>query len=354
LPDFLSEPLFDGGMSRATLEALFEALRSERELSLRGLRAAARVQGTPLHFCDLEAPQMPAPEGLKISWDDACGIVRRSFRTAYPALGDFFDEMLASRWIEAQPRAGKRPGAFCTDSHVTGQQRVFMTYHGTINDVVTLAHEVGHAWHSHLLKDERPLVSSYPMPLAETASNFGEMILLSGLERDPSSSPALLAYLLDQQINRAHAYLVNIPMRFAFEKSFYEARGNGEVSPSGLRGLMEAAQREWYGDTLADDGLDPMFWASKLHFFISGLSFYNFPYVFGYLLSMGLFARFQAEGAGFLPVYETFLRRTGSADCEEVVRGTLGAEITDASYWAATIRSLEPQVAAYEKLAAGR
>jgi len=121
-----------------------------------------------------------------------------------------------------------------------------------------------------------------------------------------------------------------------------------------LRGLMEAAQREWYGDTLADDGLDPMFWASKLHFFISGLSFYNFPYVFGYLLSMGLFARFQAEGAGFLPVYETFLRRTGSADCEEVVRGTLGAEITDASYWAATIRSLEPQVAAYEKLAAGR
>jgi len=226
-----------------------------------------------------------------------------------------------------------------------------MTHSATINDVVTLAHEVGHAWHSHVLRERRPLAVMYPMTLAETASNFGEMILLDGLTREPGTSPALTAYLLDQQINRAHAYLVNIPMRYEFEHRFYSARSNGEVSTPGLRELVCGAQRDWYGDTLASDGFDPMFWASKLHFFITGVSFYNFPYVFGYLLSLGLFARFQAEGAAFLPHYERFLASTGSADCETVVKETLGADITRPEFWIGAIRSIETTVAEYEKIA---
>lgn len=351
LDHFLDEPLFDSALQRQSLEAMMQAIRDDLELPRRALRAAAKLQGAPLHYFDLEAPQIPAPEGLKVSWDDACGIVHRAFHAAYPALGAYFDEMLSRSWIEAQPRAGKRPGAFCTESYLTREQRVYMTHHETIHDVVTLAHEVGHAWHSHVLRERRPFAAMYPMTLAETASNFGEMILLDGLERDPSSSPALIHYLLDQQMNRAHAYLVNIPMRYAFERSFYEARTAGEVSTPGMRDLMCTAQRDWYGDTLAADGLDPMFWASKMHFFITGISFYNFPYVFGYLLSQGLFARFQKEGAAFLPRYEQFLASTGSADCETVVKETLGADITQPGFWADAIRSLESGVAAYEKLA---
>jgi oligoendopeptidase F len=227
-----------------------------------------------------------------------------------------------------------------------------MTHNATIHDVVTLAHEVGHAWHSHVLRKKRPLAASYPMTLAETASNFGEMILLDGLERDPSSSPALVSYLLDQQMNRATAYLVNIPMRYDFERRFYEERARGEVSTPGLCELMSAAQGDWYGDTLPSEGLDPMFWASKLHFFITGLSFYNFPYAFGYLLSQGLFARFKSEGPAFLPRYEQFLANTGSADCEAVVKETLGADITQPAFWSKAIVFLGEGVAAYEKLAA--
>lgn len=350
---FLDAPLFDGALSRKTLDALMAAIHSEIELPRRALRAAARLQKTPaLHYFDLEAPQIPAPEGLAITWDDACGIVRQSFHAVYPALGTYFDDMLARRWIEAQPRPGKRPGAFCTGSSLIGEQRVYMTYHDTIHDVVTLAHEVGHAWHSHVLRERRPFAQEYPMTLAETASNFGEMILLDGLQSDPASSPALLDYLLDQEMNRAHAYLVNIPMRYEFERSFYEERREGEVPLSRLRVLMEQAQRGLYGDTLLADGLDPCFWASKMHFFITGVSFYNFPYVFGYLLSQALFARFKAEGAAFLPRYEAFLGATGSADCEAVVRETLGADIGQPEFWAGAIRALEPAVARYEALAA--
>jgi oligoendopeptidase F len=225
-----------------------------------------------------------------------------------------------------------------------------MTFHQTVHDMVTLAHEVGHAWHSCVLRPARSFAANYPMTLAETASNFGEMILLSGLMNNPGITEATKAYLLDQEMLRAHAYLINIPMRYEFEKAFYTERAAGEVSVSRLRELMTEAQRKMYGDTLLRDGTDPMFWAYKMHFFISGISFYNFPYVFGYLLSQALFARFKDEGAAFLPRYEAFLSLTGSATCEEVVKKTLGEDLTKPEFWATALKAMEPSLKAYEAL----
>jgi oligoendopeptidase F len=351
IPHFLDTPLFDSGMSRASLDAMLEAIHTHIELPRRAIRQAAKLQGTPaLHFFDLEAPQVKAPDEKPLTWDEACATVDRSFTSAYPKLGDYFREMLRDQWIEAQPRSGKRPGAFCTGSQLKHEERVYMTFHGTVHDMVTLAHEVGHAWHSCVLRPARSYASSYPMTLAETASNFGEMILLSGLMSDPNMTPETKAYLLDQEMLRAHAYLINIPMRYEFEKAFYTERAAGEVSVTRLRELMSEAQYKLYGDTLLPDGTDPMFWASKMHFFITGVSFYNFPYVFGYLLSQALFARFQAEGAAFLPRYEAFLAATGSASCEEVVKQTLGEDLTKPEFWATALRAIEPTLKAYEQL----
>lgn len=351
IPHFLDTPLFDGGMSRASLDAMLEAIHTHIELPRRALRQAARLQGTPaLHFFDLEAPQVKAPDEKPLTWDEACATVDRSFSSAYPKLGEYFRDMMKRRWIEAQPRTGKRPGAFCTGTQWKSEERVYMTFHGTVHDMVTLAHEVGHAWHSCVLRPARSYASNYPMTLAETASNFGEMILLGGLMSDPNITPEMKAYLLDQEMLRAHAYLINIPMRYEFEKAFYTERAAGEVPVSRLRELMSEAQNKLYGDTLLPDGTDPMFWASKMHFFITGVSFYNFPYVFGYLLSQALFARFQAEGASFLPRYEAFLAMTGGATCEEVVKQTLGEDLTQPDFWATALKATEPTLKAYEQV----
>ena len=349
LPHFLDTPLFDGAMSRQSLDAMLEAIHTHIELPRRALRKAAKLQGTSaLHYFDLEAPQIAAPEEKPLNWDEACATVDKAFSSAYPKLGSYFRDMLAQRWIEAQPRAGKRPGAFCTGSQLKHEERVYMTFHSTVHDMVTLAHEVGHAWHSCVLRPARSFAANYPMTLAETASNFGEMILLDGLMSDPGMTPETKAYLLDQEMLRAHAYLINIPMRYEFEKAFYTERAAGEVSVTRLSELMSEAQRKLYGDTLLDDGTDPMFWAYKMHFFITGVSFYNFPYVFGYLLSQALFARFKAEGTSFLPRYEAFLSMTGSATCEEVVKQTLGEDLTNPEFWATALKAIEPSLAAYE------
>ena len=351
LSHFLDTPLFDGAMSRASLDAMLEAIHANIELPRRAIRKAAQLQGTSaLHYFDLEAPQVAAPDEKPLTWDEACSTVDQAFSSAYPKLGSYFREMLAKRWIEAQPRTGKRPGAFCTGSQLKREERVYMTFHNTVHDMVTLAHEVGHAWHSCVLRPARSFAADYPMTLAETASNFGEMILLDGLMSDPKLTEATKAYLLDQEMLRAHAYLLNIPMRYEFEKAFYTERADGEVSVSRLSELMTEAQRSLYGDTLLDDGTDPMFWGYKMHFFISEISFYNFPYVFGYLLSQALFARFKAEGAGFLPQYEAFLSMTGSATCEEVVKQSLGEDLTNPEFWATALKAMEPSLVAYENV----
>jgi oligoendopeptidase F len=135
-------------------------------------------------------------------------------------------------------------------------------------------------------------------------------------------------------------FLMDIPVRYQFEKKLYEERQHGELSVSRLKELMSETQREVFGDTLEEGGEDPYFWASKLHFYITGVTFYNFPYTFGFLLSRGLFAMFQQEGSDFLPRYEEFLRLTGSDSAEAVAKRALGRDLEDASFWADAIKTL--------------
>lgn len=352
VPDFLHQPLFDNAVSRETIDAMAAAIEAQAEVSRRILRLGASRQGTrAVAWYDLEAarPREPLPP---ICWEECTGLVGRAFEAAYPALGEYFRSVLARRWVESEKRPNKRSGAFLTGSPVINEERIYLTFGDTMHDVTTLAHECGHGWHSHLLGALRPCAQDYPMALAETASTFAEMVLLHGLLSDPALTPGRKAFLLDQQTSQATAYLLNIPVRFEFERHFYEERRAGEVSVSRLKELMVAAQRRVYGEALEAGGEDPWFWASKQHFYFAGLSFYNYPYSFGFLLSQALFAEFRRSGAAFLPRYEAFLRATGSATCEEAVRSTLGWDIRTAEFWSGAIRNLEEPVREFEALMA--
>ena len=347
---FLEPSMFDAAISRATVDAMHAAVHATTALPRRALKLMGRLQGTPgVAWFDQEAP-MHLPPQPPVPWEKACGLVAKAFSEQYPALGDYFEDMLRKRWIESEKRPNKRPGAFCTGSELNREQRVYLTHADTMHDVITLAHEVGHAFHSHTLRTERPVATWYPMTLAETASNFGEMLLIHGLLRETGLSPAQRAFLLDCEVSRAPGYLLNITARFEFEKHFYEERAAGTVPVSRLKELMTQAQRHVFGDALESGGEDPYFWASKGHFFISGISFYNYPYLFGYLLSHALFAQYRREGPDFLPRYEAFLRRTGSATCEVAVKETLGRDITQPEFWAEAVHAMEHPLKQLEAL----
>jgi oligoendopeptidase F len=179
------------------------------------------------------------------------------------------------------------------------------------------------------------------MTLAETASTFGEQVLMNGLLDDPAISDQQKALILDVEIGHGAIYLLDIPVRYEFEKTFYEERKNGPLTVSRLKDLMIETQRRVLGDVLEPGGEDPYFWASKLHFYITGITFYNFPYTFGYLLSRGLYGMFKKDGARFLSKYEEFLRLAGSDTAEKVVKRTIGKNIEETEFWVQAITSLE-------------
>lgn len=349
---FLDIALFQAAITRKTLEAMFEALFANLEIPRRILRFKAKLMELPaLAWYDLGAP-LDLPGEERLSWEKAQTTVGESFARAYPALGDFFRKcVIAQNWIDWEPRPGKRPGGFCTTSMLSKESRIFMTYNESLGDVLTLAHESGHAYHGFLMRDVRPHARGYPMTLAETASTFGEQMLMNGLLEDPAVSDRQKALILDVEVGHGAIYLLDIPVRYEFEKAFYEKRADGPLSVTQLKNLMVETQHRILGDTLAPGGEDPYFWASKLHFYITGLTFYNFPYTFGYLLSRGLYGKFRKEGSGFLTAYEEFLRLAGSDTAENVVKRTVGDNIEKPDFWAAAIKSLEEPLARLDALA---
>ena len=348
---FLDIALFQAAIGRKTLGVMFEALMANLEIPRRILRLKAQSMGRQtVAWFDLGAP-LALPDQEKLSWDKAQSIVAGSFSRAYPALGKFFnDQVIGKNWVDWQPRTGKRPGGFCSSSMLSKESRIFMTFNESLGDMLTLAHESGHAYHGAMMREVRPYARGYPMTLAETASTFGENVLMNGILDDPAVTDSEKARILDIEVGHGAVYLLDIPVRYEFEKSFYEQRAKGPLSVSRLKDLMAATQRHVIGEVLESGGEDSYFWASKLHFYITGITFYNFPYTFGYLLSRGLYALFKAEGDSFLPKYEEFLRRAGSDMAENVVRQTVGRDIEKVGFWSEAIRSLEEPLGQLQRL----
>ena len=346
---FMEPALFQSAISQEVLDAMLDAVAQRREVVWRYLKRKARLIGKPrLGFQDLSCP-VPLESPQRLSWGEARARVEEAFERYEPELGEFARMAFEAGWIDSEPREGKRSGGFCSRSPLIKQTRIFMTYNHTMGDVQTLAHELGHAYHGWVMRDLRQMAQRYPMTLAETASMFAEAVLTDAVLDDPDTRAEERAVILDARLSRAATSLLNIPMRTLFEKAFYEERREGEVSLSRTKALMLDAQRVCYGDCLAEDEMDPWFWASKLHFFLTGTSFYNFPYTFGYLFSQGVFARARRQGPSFFDTYKTLLCRTGSVDPETLAREVLGVELSGPEFWLESMEIVEDDLRRFEE-----
>lgn len=351
----LAAPLRYNRMRRETLDTMWSAVTARKPVLLRYLAKKAELLGLKrLAWCDLSAP-LPSSSGEaeELSYDCACDTVIRTFREFSLDFGNFAEDAIKNRWIEVENRPGKRQGGFCTGLPTKRQSRIFMTYTNSADSMSTLAHELGHAYHSHVLWDRPFFLQDYPMNLAETASTFAEAVLGEQQLRSAKSVSDELQ-LLDNMLGDAVAFLMNIHARFIFEDRFHRERREGEVSPERLSELMLAAQQEAYLNGLADDGWNPRFWVSKLHFYISGLPFYNFPYTFGYLLSLGTFATAKSFTGDFPKRYRELLIATGCCEAEEAVQSTLGDDLTQPDFWNRSLDVVEQRVERFLQLANAR
>ena len=351
LADHLVVPCRYNRMQRKTLDAMWSAVSDRKGVLLKYLQRKAKAFGLekPTWY-DVTAPYPVAGGDSEVSWNEACNLIIETFNNFSPDFGEFAKSALENGWVEAENRSGKRQGGFCTGFPVKKESRIFMTYTDSADSMSTLAHELGHAYHSWVLR-ERPLfLRRYPMNLAETASTFAEAVL--GEQRlDASTSAAEQLKILDLMLSDSVAFLMNIHARFLFEDNFHQERADGELTAGRLSELMQSAQQEAYVNGLADDGWNPNFWISKLHFYISGLPFYNFPYTFGYLLSLGVYAIGKESSGDFPAQYRELLIATGCQETEAAVQSTLGYDLTRPDFWNKSLDIVEQRVERFLELA---
>ncbi|WP_189011766.1 M3 family oligoendopeptidase [Paenibacillus marchantiophytorum] len=327
------EPLAINRMKEKTLNVMWEVIDRNKGIFVDYLNRKAKLLGVEkLAWVDVDAPL--GDSSKKISYDEGASLIIEQFERFSPKLAAFSTTAFEQRWIEAEDRAGKRPGGFCTSFPVAGETRIFMTYGGTLNNVSTLAHELGHGYHQHVMTDMPALAQEYAMNVAETASTFAEMIVADAVVKSASTDEERII-LLEDKIQRAIAFFMNIHARFIFETNFYAERSQGLVSVERLNELMVDAQKLAYKDALSS--YHPHFWAAKLHFYATDVPFYNFPYTFGYMFSAGIYARAAQEGAAFEDKYISLLRDTGSMNVEELAQKHLGVDLTESDFWQSAV-----------------
>ncbi|MDM5124558.1 M3 family oligoendopeptidase [Aeromonas rivipollensis] len=345
--DALDLSCHQGHLERTTLETLMAQAEAHKELGRRALRAMAGAQGiTDFAPWDLYAPP-PAAAQIRLGFGQALTLVAEAFAAFDPEMGAFARMMADRGWIDAAPSDNRRSGAYCTEYADPAEPRVFLTFEGTMDNVITLAHELGHAWHSWLLRDLPLEQRDYPMTLAETASLFAETLVRDALlARSQTREQRLDIAWMDGE--RVASLLLDIPSRFHFERALVAGRTEGYLGAGQLRAMMKSAKQQWYGDTLSQ--YDELFWASKSHFSIAEFGFYNYPYLFGYLFSLGLYAQKARVGADFVPAYRALLADTGRMSAESLVEKHLGVDIREPAFWEESLRYVEEAVERLERL----
>lgn len=327
--EVLKEPLTYNRMTNKTLTTMWETISNNKSSFYPYLdRKAEQFNVEQLAWYDLEAPI--SQETKEVSYDDAAEIIVKQFGQFSERMAEYATLAFEKSWIEAEDRAGKRPGGFCTSFPNSKQSRIFMTYSNTATNMATLAHELGHGYHQYVMDDVDQLNQGYAMNVAETASTLAEMIVADAMVEEAETDAERLV-LIEDKIQRSVAFFMNIHARFLFETRFYEARKAGFVSTEKLNQLMEDAQKEAYGDQLSE--YHPVFWAAKLHFHITGVPFYNFPYTFGYLFSLGIYAYAKTDKGNFADFYDALLKDTGRMTVEELAKKHLNVDLEQADFW---------------------
>ncbi|WKA55812.1 M3 family oligoendopeptidase [Planococcus shixiaomingii] len=325
----LQEPLHINRMKEETLNAMWGAISKNKQPFVEYLHKKGELLGKDgLDWYDVDAPVTESTQ--QFSYQEGAEFILKHFKKFGPELAEFAELAFEKGWIEAEDRPNKRPGGFCTGLPLTEESRIFMTYSGSMSNVATLAHELGHAFHSYALRPVHSLNRSYAMNVAETASTFAEMIVADAAVKNAEKKEEKIA-LLEDKVQRSVAFFMNIHSRFLFETRFYEERKKGVVSAERLNELMEEAQQEGFAGGLKST--HPHFWASKLHFYITDVPFYNFPYTFGYLFSLSIYAKALEEGTGFEEKYMALLRDTAIMTAEDLAMKHLGEDITQQAFW---------------------
>ena len=336
----LDRTLKEAHMTRATLDAMLGAMDEYLPKFWQYLKAKSKALGHPagLPWYDLFAPM--GRSSTRFTVEQAREYLVNLFAEFDEELSQMVARAFVEAWIDFYPRDGKAGGAFCAGVECLGESRILTNFDGMFGDVVTLAHELGHAFHNQCIRDHRPLNRDYSMPLAETASTFNECVVMASAISKAADKEEKIA-LIESQLQDATQIICDIYSRFRFEKSVLDNREQEFMDADKLCQLMTAAQKQSYGDGLDENCMHPYMWVCKSHYY--GPTYYNFPYAFGGLFARGLYAQYEKEGASFVPKYKKLLHTTTVATAEDVAK-VADIDLTDKAFWRGALQTIADQI----------
>jgi len=336
----LERTLKHSHMQRATLDAMLSAMDDYLPKFWKYLKAKAKALGheNGLPWYDLFAPMGNA--STKFTAQDARDYLVELFAGFDKELSEMVASAFDDAWIDFYPRDGKSGGAFCAGVESIGESRILTNFDGTFSDVVTLAHELGHAFHNQCIREHRPLNLNYSMPVAETASTFNECVVMASAISKAKDKEEKLA-LIESQLMDATQIICDIYSRYRFETMVFANREEQFMQADTLCSFMLEAQKQSYGDGLDSAVQHPYMWVCKSHYY--GPTFYNFPYAFGGLFARGLYARYEQEGESFVPKYKKLLYTTPIATAEDTAK-VADIDLTDKSFWCGALETIARQI----------
>lgn len=337
----LEKTLESSHMKKETLDAMIDAMMSYRTHFANYLKEKANYLNhkNGLPFYDLFAPIGKLNKSY--SFEDAQATVLDAFYGFSDKLGDFAKRAFDNNWLDAFPKKGKRGGAFCSNQPQIKQSRFLLNFTGSLSDVSTLAHELGHGYHGDVISNEAPLNWSYPMPLAETASIFCETVVMNKLYAGLKTDEERLS-VLEISLQGDTQVVIDILSRYMFENKLFE-HANMPISKDQMKSFMLEAQKEAYTDGLDHECLHPYMWLNKGHYYSAGLNYYNFPYAFGLLFGKGLYAIYLQDPKAFLKNYDNLLALTGKASVEDAAL-SMGIDVTKKDFWMTSLEAVKKDI----------
>ena len=344
----LDMTLMQAKMKRETLDAMLEAIREALPSFHKYLKHKAKLMGHEqgLPWYDLFAPI--GESSTKFTTEEAKNYLVKHFRGFSDDLADMVTEAFDQEWIDFYPRKGKVGGAFCENIPFVKQSRILTNFTGSLSDVVTLAHELGHAYHGLNIQEHLPLNVDYSMPVAETASTFNEALIMEAAIREATGQEKIA--LIENQLQDVTQIICDIYSRYLFETAVFDRCREGFLFADELKEMMLEAQKTAYGDGLDQDYLHPYMWVLKGHYYSENLSFYNFPYAFGGLFARGLYEKYKLEGEEFLPKYRALLKATTVMSVEDAAKQA-EIDLENPQFWRISLKTIEDLIEEFIKIA---
>lgn len=348
--DPLEKMLIESRMDKETLDAMMSSIQSYLPKFRNYLRTKANLLGYKNGLPWYEIYATLGECNFNFSIEECEELILKHFKDVSGNLYNMTKQAFDEKWIDYPTRPGKQPGAFCENLGWIKQSRLITNYNNTLSDIITVAHELGHAFHGMMIENQPVLNRDYCMPLAETASTFNENIMYNALQKDMNDHDKLL--VIDSQLSALCQNILDIYARFQFETLVFEHVEEGFLTADQLCELMKEALLRSFGDGLDPEWLHPYRWITKVHYYIPDIAYYNFPYTFGALFSRGLYALYTKQGKDFIPKYEKLLAATTTNTCEDVAK-IANINLRQETFWKESLQSIVDQMDEFLQLAKG-